>query len=103
MRKAGMQFRFPIPGISFMSLTFALVVLVIHETRKAALALAGSSYVVNGHVYLYQPERASFLQTIGFAFAVTFVVSVVVWAVLFVMQKAGIHRLAAVETWPQSR
>jgi hypothetical protein len=63
--------------------------------------MAGSEYISRGHVYAYRPDHLSFLQTFGFAFAVTVVCTIAVLVIMNVTRRAGVHRLADAETWPR--
>lgn len=94
------RFRFPIVAIALMVFSFAGIVFAIHNARAVAFGLAGQTYMRHGQLYTYQPEGLSFMQTFGFAFGVTLVVAVVVWAVLHTLHRSGVHRLAEAQTWP---
>jgi uncharacterized membrane protein len=96
------RFRFPIAGITFMVLTLGVVLLAIRNARELANSFAGSTYLFKGHMYVYQPEGLSFVQTFGFAFGITLVVAVLIWAVLHRLHRSGVHRLAEAETWPKA-
>lgn len=95
------RFRFPVAAIALMVFSFAGIVFAIHNARAIAFALAGQTYMRHGQLYTYQPEGVSFMQTFGFAFGVTLVVAVVVWAVLHTLRRSGVHRLAEAQTWPR--
>ncbi len=95
------RFRFPVAAIALMVFSFAGVLFAIHNARAIAFSLAGQTYMVHGRLYTYQPEGLSFMQTFGFAFGVTLVVAVVVWAVMHTMHRSGVHRLSDAQTWPQ--
>ena len=100
MSSIRLRFRFPIAGISFMTLCLGIVVYAIHLAREVAAVGAGK-HVLDGQIYHYQPERLSFLQTFGFAFGLTAVCAVVIWAVLHKLHQSGVERLSEVQTWPQ--
>ena len=95
-----LRFRFPIAAITLMVLSFAGVVFAIYDARTIAFALAGTAYMRHGQMYAYNPEGLSFMQTFGFAFGVTLVCAVVVWAVLHTLHRSGVHRLSEAQTWP---
>ncbi len=95
------RFRFPAAAITFMVFSFAGIVYAIHNARAVAFALAGQTYMRHGQLYTYQPEGLSFMQTFGFAFGLTLVVAVAVWAVLHTLHRSGVHRLSEAQTWPQ--
>jgi hypothetical protein len=101
MISKGTRFRFPVAAIALMAFSFAGIVFAIHNARAIAFSLAGSTYMRHGVLYTYRPEGLSFLQTFGFAFAVTLVCAVAAWAVLHTLHRSGVHRLAEAQTWPQ--
>jgi len=94
------RFRFPIAAIALMTFSFAGVVFAIHNARAVAFSLAGTTYMRHGQLYTYQPEGLSFMQTFGFAFGVTAVCALAVWAVLHTLHRSGVHRLSEAQTWP---
>jgi len=96
----GSRFRFPLAAITLMVFSFAGVVFAIHNARAIAFSLAGTTYTRHGQLYTYRPEGLSFTQTFGFAFGVTLVCAVVVWAVLHTLHRSGVHRLSEAQTWP---
>ncbi len=97
----GSRFRFPVAAIALMVFSFAGIVFAIHNARAVAFSLAGQTYMRHGQLYTYQPEGMSFMQSFGFAFGITLVVAVVVWAVLHTLHRSGVHRLAEAQTWPR--
>ncbi len=94
------RFRFPVAAITLMTFSFAGIVFAIHNARAVAFALAGQTYMRHGQLYTYQPEGLSFTQTFGFAFGLTLLCAVVVWAVLHTLHRSGVHRLEEAQTWP---
>ena len=101
MISRGSRFRFPLAAITLMTVSFAGIVYAIHNARAIADSLAGQTYMHHGKLYAYQPEGPSLMQTFGFAFGVTLVVTLVVWAVMHTMHRSGVHRLADAQTWPK--
>ena len=97
----GHRFRFPLPGIAFMAISLALVLTAIRAARGIAQALAGKTYVFEGHTYMfYRPDNLSFLQTFGFVFGLTVACTLLILAVMYALRRAGVHRLAEAKTWP---
>jgi hypothetical protein len=95
------RFRFPIAGIGFMVACLGLVLTAIRHARALSASFAGTVQKFGTHEFVYQPDRISLLQSFGFAFGLTLVVTVVVWAVLHTMRRSGVHRLEDAQTWPQ--
>jgi len=95
------RFRFPTAGITLMTVTLACVLFAIHNARAIAQSFTSRVYVYGGHTYYYEPDRWSFVQTFGFAFVVTVVLTVAVLAVLHTLHRSGVQRLSDAQTWPQ--
>ncbi len=95
------RFRFPVAAIALMVFSFAGIVTAIHNARAVAFSMAGQAYMRHGQLYTYQPEGLSFMQTFGFAFGVTVLITIVALAVMHAMHRSGIQRLSEAETWPQ--
>ena len=101
MSSRRMRFRFPVAGIGFMVLSLGVVLVAIRNAREISQKFAGHVYVFGGHSYYYEPSSLSFMQTFGFVFGTTLVLTVVVWAVLHLTHRSGVHRLSDAQTWPQ--
>jgi len=92
------RFRFPIAAIALMTVSFGMLVYAIRLARAISYTYAASSQMFKGAAY--EPDHVSIMQTFGFAFGVTVVLTVVVLAILHVTGRAGVQRLADAETWP---
>ncbi len=73
-------YRHPLAGIVLMILLVALMV---------------GFFVMSGNI-------ASFGRAVGLRFATAAVAAGVVLLILFALRRAGVHRLADVQTWPQN-
>lgn len=73
------SYRHPLAGILLMALLFALI---------AAL------FVMNGSIF-------SFARAVVVMFAAATAAATIVMLILVALRRAGVHRLAEVQTWPQ--
>ena len=92
MRRFTMQreFRFPKSTAVLMTIILAGVVLAIEKGK----AIQASLPAVNPHLGPIQPVQHTFLPAVAWVFAFFYAAGVIGWAILFVLRRSGMHRLA---------
>ncbi len=91
------KFRYPTATIVFMALSLLGCVLII-----------ANGYAIATHVPVGTPPFGA-LGHLHYSFAITFLyglllcdaLGLIVWGVLFAIRRAGVHRMAEVQTWPK--
>lgn len=91
-------FRYPTATIVLMTVVFAIVVAAIEK----ATSVSASVPPMHPH-YVIKPLPHSLPQTIALLFAITYVLGVIGWAILFALRRSGAQRLFDAETWPQQK
>ena len=85
-------FRFPKSTAVLMAIIFAGTILAIEKCKS----VVGSLHKANPQGSPLAPEQITFLGAFAAIFLASYLLALVVWAVLFALRRSGTHRLSQI-------